>query len=37
MACPKVNTYPAGLPDGIFSNPKIPIWVNFGRSWNGKY
>jgi hypothetical protein len=20
----------AGLPDGIFSNRKIPIWVNFG-------
>jgi hypothetical protein len=19
-----------GLPDGIFSKPKIPIWVNFG-------
>jgi hypothetical protein len=20
----------AGLPDGLFSSPKIPIWVNFG-------
>jgi hypothetical protein len=20
----------AGLPDGLFSNQKIPIWVNFG-------
>jgi hypothetical protein len=25
-----------GLPDGIFSNQKIPIWVNFGGAWNGK-
>jgi hypothetical protein len=24
----------AGLPDGIFSNPKIPIWVNFGGPCN---
>jgi hypothetical protein len=24
------------LPDGIFSNQKIPIWVNFGGSCNGK-
>jgi hypothetical protein len=22
------------LPDGMFSNQKIPIWVNFGVSWN---
>jgi hypothetical protein len=26
----------AGLPDGIFSNQKMPIWVNFGGPWNGK-
>jgi hypothetical protein len=26
----------AGLPDGLFSNQKIPIWVNFGGPWNGK-
>jgi hypothetical protein len=26
----------AGLPDGIFSNQKIPIWVNFGGSCNGR-
>jgi hypothetical protein len=25
-----------GLPDGLFSNQKIPIWVNFGGSCNGK-
>jgi hypothetical protein len=24
----------AGLPDGIFSNQKFPIWVNFGGPWN---
>jgi hypothetical protein len=24
------------LPDGLFSNQKIPIWVNFGGSFNGK-
>jgi hypothetical protein len=22
------------LPDGIFSNQKIPIWISFGESWN---
>jgi hypothetical protein len=22
-----------GLPDGLFSNQKIPIWVNFGRPY----
>jgi hypothetical protein len=21
----------SGLPDGLFSNQKIPIWVNFGE------
>jgi hypothetical protein len=27
-----------GLPDGMpIFNPKIPIWVNFGGPWNGKY
>jgi hypothetical protein len=25
-----------GLPDGIFSNQKIQIWVNFGGSRNGR-
>jgi hypothetical protein len=24
------------LPDGLFSNSKIPIWVNFGGPLNGK-
>jgi hypothetical protein len=23
----------AGLPDGFFSNQKVPIWVNFGGPW----
>jgi hypothetical protein len=27
---------PPGLPDGLFSCQKIPIWVNFGGPWNGK-
>jgi hypothetical protein len=27
--------FQAGLPDGLFSNQKIPIWVNFGGSSNG--
>jgi hypothetical protein len=22
------------LPDGLFSNQKIPIWVNYGGPWN---
>jgi hypothetical protein len=25
-----------GMPDGLFSNKKIPIWVNFGVPGNGK-
>jgi hypothetical protein len=25
-----------GLPDGLFSNPKNQIWVNFGGSCNGR-
>jgi hypothetical protein len=25
-----------GLPDGIFSNKKIPIWGNFGGSCTGR-
>jgi hypothetical protein len=25
----------AGLPDGLYLIPKIPIWVYFGGSWNG--
>jgi hypothetical protein len=24
------ETFGPGLPDGLFSNQKIPIWVNFG-------
>jgi hypothetical protein len=24
------------LPDGLFSNQKIPVWVNFGGLWIGK-
>jgi hypothetical protein len=24
-----------GLPDGIFANRKIPIWVYFGGPWSG--
>jgi hypothetical protein len=27
----------AGLPDGIFTNQKIPIWLNFGGSCNGQF
>jgi hypothetical protein len=27
----------AGLPDGMFFKPKVPIWVNFGGSCDGKY
>jgi hypothetical protein len=27
----------AGLPDGLFSSKKIPIWLNFGGPYNGKY
>jgi hypothetical protein len=26
-----------GLPDGIFSNLKIPFWVQFGGTCNGRY
>jgi hypothetical protein len=26
---------PAGLPDGLFSNQKSQIWVNFGGPLNG--
>jgi hypothetical protein len=26
----------AGLPDGLFSNRKSQLWVNFGGSFNGK-
>jgi hypothetical protein len=26
----QAETYTSGLPDGLFSNPKSPIWVNFG-------
>jgi hypothetical protein len=35
FALVKLNSIP-GLPDGLFSNQKIPIWVNFGGSCNGK-
>jgi hypothetical protein len=32
LKCMDCNTLeaPAGLPDGSFSNQKVPIWVNFG-------
>jgi hypothetical protein len=30
----KVLVMRAGLPDGIFSKQKIPIWINFGGSCN---
>jgi hypothetical protein len=36
----RISTKPqftAGLPDGFILKPKIPIWVNFGGPWNGKY
>jgi hypothetical protein len=35
ISCHKKASWP-GLPDGTFSNRKIPIWVNFGRSCNGR-
>jgi hypothetical protein len=28
-----VSFIETGLPDGLFSKPKIPIWVNFGGPW----
>jgi hypothetical protein len=31
-----VFNFGAGLPDGLFSNQKFPIWVNFGGPENGK-
>jgi hypothetical protein len=30
------TTYTPGLPDGLFSNQKSQIWVNFGGPFNGK-
>jgi hypothetical protein len=30
MASPEVQVELTGLPDDIFSNQIIPIWVNFG-------
>jgi hypothetical protein len=30
------STKKSGLPDGIFFKPKIPIWVIFGGSCNGR-
>jgi hypothetical protein len=33
----KRATFEPGLPDGIISYQKIPIWVYFGGPWNGKY
>jgi hypothetical protein len=27
-----ISVQPSGLPDGAFSNQKIPTWVNFGRA-----
>jgi hypothetical protein len=31
-----INGREEGLPDIIFFKPKIPIWVNFGGSCNGR-
>jgi hypothetical protein len=31
----KICRSATGLPDGIFPNQKIPIWVNFGGPCNG--
>jgi hypothetical protein len=33
---PHLVTLRAGLPDGLFSNQKIPAWVYFGVPWCGK-
>jgi hypothetical protein len=33
---PRNAAVSAGLPDGIFSNQKNPLWVNFGGSCNGR-
>jgi hypothetical protein len=30
------RVYLPGLPDGLFSNQKYQIWVNFGGPLNGK-
>jgi hypothetical protein len=30
------NVPKPGMPDGIFSYQKYPIWVHFGRPWIGK-
>jgi hypothetical protein len=35
-SAPTKDEMASGLPDGIFSIPKIPIWVIFGRSCNGR-
>jgi hypothetical protein len=32
----KSEVWSSGLPDGLFTNKKIPIWVKFGGPWNGK-
>jgi hypothetical protein len=29
-------SFEAGLPDGLFSKPKIPLWINIGGPQNGK-
>jgi hypothetical protein len=36
LACKYLVSWVPGLPDGIFSNQKIPIWVNFGGSCYGR-
>jgi hypothetical protein len=32
----QVTDFRPGLPEGLFSNQKIPIWVNFGGPYIGK-
>jgi hypothetical protein len=32
-----VGMYTSGLPDGLFSNQKNTIWLNFGGPWSGKF
>jgi hypothetical protein len=32
----KTLSFTSGLPDGLFSNQKSHIWVNFGGPLNGK-
>jgi hypothetical protein len=36
LTAQRTSTYIPGLPYCIFSNQKIPIWVNFEGTWNGR-